>query len=499
LTIGRVQGPSLAFVVDREIERRVHVPVPRWDVTCNLKKDNIRFLAKYRNSPIETESKAISVYESALQSKIAKVISVDKTILRLPPRYPFSLGELQRECYRFYHFPPITTLAIAEKLYLQALISYPRTDSQKLPQRIGPNKILRKLLTLPSDGTLVGELLLDPKKRSLPWQGPREDPAHPAIFPTGEIPRSALSGAEQKVFNIIVRRFCNTFAPDAVLEKTVADLDIGSNEFRAEGTRVLDQGWTKYYPHFSPLSDHLGVSLTAGEEAEVGGPAIDLKYNSLPSRYSEGSLLVKMEDEKIGTKATRADTISTLLKRLYVRKIKNELVPTANGFSLVETLKSHFPDILSTEITRNLEMKLELLQSAESRDEEIVTQIMSNLRSSLKKLRKIENVGWRQWEPSSERTNVRKTLGSCPICKTGKLQIIRSRRTGKRFIGCSDFTKGCKASSPAPPKGQIRSSGSVCTSCGWPNIFFSFSRTAIRRESCANFFCISRKKKDVER
>jgi len=494
MSIGRVQGPSLAFVVDREIERMVHVPIPTWEVTCELKKNDFRFEARYRDSPIRIETKATSVYESTLASKFARVLSVDRSLVKLPPRYPFNLGDLQRECYRFFHFPPSVTLAIAERLYLQALISYPRTDSQKLPQRIRPDSILRRLTSLPPIGTLVEELISNPKKRSVPWQGPRDDPAHPAIFPTGQTPKRSLSDAEQKVFEIIVRRFCNTFAPDAILEKTVGVFDVSMNEFQAEGTRVLEVGWMKFYTYSSLIPDPLNVAPSTGEELEVDSAAIDLKFNPQPSRYSEGSLLAKMEDEKIGTKATRAETISTLIKRLYVKKTKNELVPTTNGLSMIETLRNHSPDILSTEMTRNLETKLELLQSSESTEQEIAEQILSSLRSSMKNLRKVENLDWTDLTLSSESTNLKGSLGSCPTCKTGKLQLIRSVKTGKRFIGCSNFAKGCRTSSPAPPRGQIRSTGRLCPSCGWPNIFFTFSRSTKRIESCANFFCSSRKK-----
>ncbi|MDA4112256.1 MAG: DNA topoisomerase, partial [Thaumarchaeota archaeon] len=332
----------------------------------------------------------------------------------------------------------------------------------------------------------------DPKRRSVPWQGPREDSAHPSIFPTGEIPHGKLSDQEWKVYEIIVRRFCNTFASDALLEKTVAIFDVSSSEFQSEGTRVLEQGWMRYYNYSFSTPETLNVALIVGEEFDVRGAAISTIIDPQPSRYSEGSLLAKMEGEKIGTKATRAETISTLIKRFYVKKMKNELVPSLNGISLIETLRNHSPDIVSSEMTRNLETKLNQLQSAKAIEEEIVIQIISVLRNSLKNITGIEKLDWASLSSQEERVTPRKSLGPCPTCKIGNLQLIKSRKSGKRFIGCSNFAKGCKASSPALPRGIIKSTGRSCLSCGWPVISVSFSHHSTK-ESCANFFCDSRK------
>ena len=495
LSIGRVQGPTLAFVVDREVERLANVPVPRWDIKCMLKKGNVSFEAQLRNSPIKIEARAKEIYEQCLGSKFAKVLAADKTVLKFPPRYPFNLGDLQGEAYRLFRFPPSFTLAIAEKIYLQALISYPRTDSQKLPRGIEPEKILRKLTHHPSLGQLTNKLLSDPKKRSFPWQGPSEDPAHPAIFPTGEVPKKFLSDPEKKIFELIMRRFLNTFAPDAIFEREAFSLDIACNEFRSEGGIVIDRGWIEYYPHFQTNFPSLNIPLEVGEEVLVERVNLEKKLDGPPSRYSEGSLLAKMERERIGTKATRAETISTLMKRNYVQKNRNELVPEAPGFSVIELLREQSPEILSTEMTRKLETELESLQSGKDTDQAIAGRMMASLSCTLKNLRNIDSViQFQTLQKTRTRKGPNKILGSCPKCKSGKLQLIKSRKSGKRFIGCSNYVQGCKNSSPAPPRGNIVSMGKVCSVCGWPQVRIAFSRKGMGNEACGNFFCPSRAK-----
>ncbi|MDA4129393.1 MAG: DNA topoisomerase I [Thaumarchaeota archaeon] len=493
LTMGRVQGPTLSFVVDREIQRMVHVPMPRWDVKCRLEKGGVQFEAKFKDNPIKTESKARVVYESTVAFKSGKVKFVDKSTLKFPPRYLFNLSELQRESHRLFYFSPSVTLALAEKLYLQGLISYPRTDSQKLPEKIGPEAVLKKLALLPNIGNLIAELHSDPKRRRYPWQGPLNDPAHPAIFPTGEHPLRFLSDPERKVFELIVRRFCNAFASDAILEKTRFVFDLASNEFVAEGAQILDLGWVKYYPYFPGFANSLQISLSTGDELEVKNVELEMKFNAPPVRFSEASLLLKMEDENLGTKATRAETISTLIKRFYIKKMKNELLPEKRGLFLVETLRIHSPEILSTGLTRELERKLDSLQSRSGTDRDVAEQIMKALSESLRKLRKIEIDYGIDRAPSSERSTYKRSIGHCPKCKLGELELIRSRTTGKRFIRCSNFDSGCRTSSPAPKGGMIRTTGRSCTSCGWPRIVLIFSRSTSGKESCGNYFCPSRR------
>ena len=136
------------------------------------------------------------------------------------PPFPFDLGSLQSEAYRFFGYTPMRTLNIAQRLYLDALISYPRTSSQKLPPDIGYEKILKDLAKNREYTKLAGELLAKPELK--PTEGKKQDSAHPAIYPTGKLAtKSPLVGIEKNVYNLVVRRFMAAFGEAAVLQQTV--------------------------------------------------------------------------------------------------------------------------------------------------------------------------------------------------------------------------------------------------------------------------------------
>ena len=144
LTIGRVQGPTLAFVVDREIEIRSHIPVPYWTITGEFEKDGHIVHAYYYPQKLDSLHKATLIV-NACKNQDGKVTEIKVQKITLKPPYPFNLGDLQKEAYRVFKFSPSYTLSVAEKLYLSALISYPRTSSQKLPVSINYRKIVSGL------------------------------------------------------------------------------------------------------------------------------------------------------------------------------------------------------------------------------------------------------------------------------------------------------------------------------------------------------------------
>ncbi len=491
LTIGRVQGPTLSFVVEREIEKLTHVPRPSWSVTCVLSKAGIKFSSRFLDSPIRGFKKAKEVYDAVASTGFANVKKIEKKLASIPPRYPFDLGELQRESFRLFGLSPKLTLSIAQKLYQDALTSYPRTDSQKLPERIGFSRIFQKLSLLKNYAPLISKLQSDPKMRPSPWEGPDDDPAHPAIFPTGESPKQVLTGNKSKVFDLIVRRFCNAFSPNATQERLRLIFDISSFDFETIGARLLEPGWTEYYPFGLNSTASLDISLSEGEKVKAESALLNEHYDQNPDRFTEGSLLSKMEEEEIGTKATRAETIAVLIDRKYLTKSKRELVPTETAINLIEVLRDKCPEIISVQMTRELEKKLDLIRSSKGDELSFVEDMLVSLRNALGSLQKSEirlkNLKSNGRSPGEERIQ----LSICPQCKLGRLILNTSSKTGKRFIKCTNFASGCNASSPAFPRGKITPTGDACSVCLWPMISASENNTrAIIL--CSNFFCRSR-------
>jgi hypothetical protein len=204
LSIGRVQGPTLAFVVDREMEIRKHVPEPYWTISAEFEKDGHIIKAHYYQQKISTLSQATIV--NACKDQDGRITKIEKQKITLKAPTPFNLGDLQKESYRVFRFSPSYTLSIAEKLYIAALISYPRTSSQKLPISINYKKIISGLSKISYPYTKLAPTLLE-KDHLTPNEGSKSDPAHPAIYPTGEKPKGKLDGVELKLFDLIIRKF----------------------------------------------------------------------------------------------------------------------------------------------------------------------------------------------------------------------------------------------------------------------------------------------------
>ncbi|MGI0025846.1 MAG: DNA topoisomerase, partial [Nitrososphaera sp.] len=330
-----------------------------WTVSASLAKHGEKFSADYAKASIDTLAEAGKIHFNCL-GRDATVADVAFRKVALRPPTPFNTGDLQREAYRVLRVSPGYTLAIAEKLYLQALISYPRTSSQKLPPSIGYAKIISGLSKTGSYRGLASMLL---SRRSLaPNEGKMSDPAHPAIYPTGMTPRSKLGGLEFKVYDLIVKRFLATFGDSAATMRTDVSIDIAGHEFTAHGVEVLYDGWMVLYRPYVNLERHFLPQMQKDDRLDNLGVEMQEKFTQPPRRYNQASLLAKMEQERIGTKATRADTIATLFKRNYVGSSREGIDVTDLGIAVIESMKEYVPSIISTDLTREIEEQLEEIE-----------------------------------------------------------------------------------------------------------------------------------------
>jgi DNA topoisomerase-1 len=477
LSIGRVQGPTLAFAADREREIRLHVPDPYWEITADFEKDSQKIHGAYEKPNVEVQSEAQAVVDAcAGRDGVVSKVSTAKITLRPPT--PFNIGDLQREAYRLFKISPGYTLAIAEKLYLRALISYPRTSSQKLPASINYRKILSGLA-----GSYSNASILLSRGRLAPNEGPMADPAHPAIYPTGVAAR--LSGLEFKVYDLIAKRFLATFGDPAVTERTSVTIDVSGHAFLAEGRTVLYEGWAAFYRPYASLEQATLPALAQGDALVNRQVSMEEKFTRPPWRYSQSSLLASMEQERIGTKATRADIIATLFKREYLAAEKGGIRATDLGFAVVESMRERVPAIVSTELTRSMEEQLEWVEQGGQDAASVVEFAVDRLVESLAAFRGSQAEIGRQIGGAAAQSAA--DIGRCPVCKTGGLRMIRSRATKKRFVGCSNYASGCRASAPLPQKGVVRSYGKVCR-CGWPIVWLAFGRGK-KWNICVNMQC----------
>ena len=482
LSMGRVQGPTLAFLTERETEIREFVPLPFWKVSGMFERNGKQFKAGYSKERIRFKATAERARDDC-GGKEGVATSVVRNAVQVPPPPPFDTGELQKEAYRIFGFSPSRTLQIAERLYVNALVSYPRTDSQHLPPSINYRAILKGLERLDSYSKVARGLLGCTLN---PVQGTKTDPAHPAIHPTGEVPRRHLNPPEATVFDLIARRFLAAFGPPARRELVIVRLSVEGHEFVLSGGRTLYRGWIDSYGRYANARNTSVPDVAKWDRFRVVRVGVEEKFEQGPLRYNQSSLLEKMQRENIGTKATRADIISTLVERGYVEG--DSMRVTDLGLAVIETMEKYAPAIVTTKLTREIEEKLEEVEGEARGDAELVRETVRSIAQQLVGLSANEDMVGQGIDAALTATVAASyVLGSCPVCKSGQLRIIRSRKTRKRFVGCSNYSSGCRASAPLPQKGTIRTTPKACPHCSWPVVYVMGRRIPWR--ICVNPTC----------
>ncbi len=464
LSTGRVQGPTLSFVVGREEEIGCFAPTPFWGIEAVIKHENREYQLEYSKEKIPTLAEAEKIVQDC-KGKLLEVRDIESKEVRQLPPYPFDLSSLQAEAYRHLGYTPARTLAIAERLYLEALISYPRTSSQKLPPDIGYDGILRGIKTQPDYATLSGKLLGAGHLR--PSQGPKEDPAHPAIYPTGESPKRSLLGPEAKLFDLIVRRFMATFAEPCLRLVSRMILETGPYRFLLRGSRILQPGWTEFYSPYVMEDTQELPQLDVGMQVPITRIRALEKFTQPPPRYNPSSLLKKMEEENIGTKATRAEIIEMLYRRGYVKDLRMRATPLA--IHVTQLLAKHCPLIIDPEFTARLENLMDDIRQQKTTRRLVLMGAIAHLRPvMLELMAREENLGAQLSEVVSAQRIAELTFESpCPQCSS-VLKIVRNRKSGKRFLGCTGkWEKNCSFSLPLPQFGTLTILSRKCKVCGF--------------------------------
>ncbi len=469
LSTGRVQGPTLRFLALRERSIQRFEPKPFWTLKVKIRIGKAAFMAEHGKKTFDDKQEAEAA-TAKCQVKTGEIQTVKTENLLLAPPLPFDLGALQSEAYRLFGYTPMRTSSIAQHLYLSALISYPRTSSQKLPPSIGYEAILERLARIREYTNFAGELLSKPTLK--PVEGKRFDPAHPAIYPTGKRPEKPLIGAERNVFDLVVKRFLACFAEPAMRKTVEAAIDIGGERFLVTGRETLEQGWLRFYQPYARLEDKPLPPLKQGDLVKVEKAILEEDYTKPPARYNPGSLLRKIEANEIGTKATRAGVIQTLLDRKYVQGEKT-LQVTNLGFEVTDVLRKYCPALVSVEFTRSLEEKMDAVQQGTQTKERVLQETVETLKIVTASLKENEQVIGEQLSSAIKQAELEEhVLGACPTCKTGKLTIIYSKKTGKRFAGCTNYFKGtCKTAYPLPQKGAVKPTGKTCSKCDTPTVY----------------------------
>jgi len=489
LSTGRVQGPTLKFVVNREEEIRCFTPIPFWTIEAAVTKDDQTYPLEYAKEKIPTLAEAEQVVKDCKGALLAVESAESRNIQQSPP-YPFDLSSLQSEAYRHFGYTPSRTLALAERLYLEALISYPRTSSQKLPPDIGYSEILRGISNIAQYRSLASKLSVQASLR--PTQGLEEDPAHPAVYPTGESPKRTLIQPEANLLDLIIRRFIAGFAQTSLRENSRITLKREPHTFFLRGSRILREGWIEFYKPYTSDDSHSLPDLKVGDKLPLSKIQAAQKFTEPPPRYNPSSLLRKMEEENLGTVATRAEIIEILYRRGYIKNIRIEATPLA--LKIISILNKYCPQIIDPSFTARLETSMDHIQSLQTTRSLVLSETLDYLRPiMLNLIAKEDEIGSQLAEVvASQRIAVITFDYPCPQCGL-KLSIIRSRTSGKRFIGCAGYEKGCRFTLPLPQFGALSITPTYCKLCGFQLVQ---TRTKGRRPltSCARCYSSKTKK-----
>lgn len=460
MSIGRVQGPALEMLTSLEREIAVFVPTPYWEITAQI--NGVEF-GHAKGRFLQEEEAKTALERTGKNGTVKNLEKKEQIIGTLPP---FDLTSLQVEAYRTFKFTPARTLDIAQTLYEDSLISYPRTSSQKLPPGLPLPGIIKKLGEQPAYADLARQLLDHQWIR--PAEGKKEDPAHPAIHPTGQ--REQMNEQQAKLYDLIVRRFLACFAPPTRKERTKVDVDSQGEMYGATGSRTVEKGWTEFYGPYYTAEDKELPAFSVGQSVTLEKKKNTKKETKPPGRYSEASIVSELEKKKLGTKATRAEIIETLYKRNYAEG--KSIRVTDLGLKVCAVLEKYVPEIMDENLTRQIEEEMEKVQEGTMDKQALIDEGREILVRILERWKKNEQkIGVELLGALKSTEDKERNVGPCKLCG-GTLRIIRMKM-GRQFIGCSGYPN-CRNAYPLPTGGWVATSDKPCPTCGLPSIMVRF-------------------------
>lgn len=463
LSTGRVQGPTLAILHKKERQIRQFKPTPFWQLKLKVKVGVIELDAIYQKEKIWDNDEAIAILQSC-EARMATVFDIKKHHYTQAPPVPFNTTALQSEAYRHFKYSPKQTLQIAEGLYQKGIISYPRTSSQKLPPIINYRKILEAISMLTPYTLLIPSLLN--KTPLIPTQGKLTDPAHPAVYPTSEVPDlKTLSSPQKNIYDLIICRFLSIFGKPMLRENNKVFLTVNHHLFILKGTRTIEPGWTIFYEKYFPYDERALPIFKIGQELKILALNIFRKETQPPPRYTPGTILKIMEKKNLGTRATRAQILQTLYDRQYIQG--ESIRVTHLGEVVVSVLKEFCSIISSEKLTQTFEEEMDRVYKGEKKREDVINEAQQLLTTVLHDFKKNEKqIGQKLLTGLTEPLQKQHEVGPCPQCGNN-LTLIRSKKTHLLFIGCAGYPK-CTNSYPLPHNAQIEKTGRICEKCDTP-------------------------------
>lgn len=449
LSVGRVQTPTLALIVEKEKEIKNFIPKTYWIIKLNMQKNGITF--ELKSDKIEDENEAKALYEKIKKESHAIVKKFLKQLVKEYPPHPFDTTTFLKDA-SYLGFSASNAMKLAEELYMNGCISYPRTDNTVYPP-LPFDSILKKLeKIMPSEIEEVRKM-----RRSKPVRGKKMAHDHPPIHP---VDACKLEGEHKKIYELIAKRFLATISKDATIEEKNVEMSVKNHLFRGKGVKIIEENWRKVYPYYKIKQSEI-PDMEENEKVKIVASKIKKDETKPPKRYTQGSLIVEMEKLGLGTKSTRHEIIGKLYRRNYIRG--KSIAPSPAGMAVTEALKKGAEIITKPDMTAILEKDMNEIAEGKKTFEEVVEESKKILRDAFKILEGKKDIIAKEIKEAMNKQNY---FGKCPNC--GGNLVMRKSKQGKRFIGCSNYPD-CKTTYPLPQKGIVLFEGDYCK-CGAPMI-----------------------------
>ena len=478
VSIGRVQTSLLYLIYLRDEEIQIFIPETYWNIVASLIEQKISFKAFHDLNPFKTdkEVQAKNIYQKIKNEKIAKIIQNTKSIIERRPPTPLNTTKVLVLLTKNLRISASHALQTMESLYLNKLISYPRTDSDRYKSNFDHIPYLHKFSSHSRYGKYTSDLFRE--KRFKPTNGRIDAGDHPPITPIESVEHTSLkfeTEIQKKVYDLIARHYLALFGKNAEESNAILKLLIRSEPFTSQRVTLIFDGFLEIAPFLKrPYDSEIKI---VGNEIPVKKILIDTKQTKPPPQYSDTNLLKLMERNRLGTKSTRPGIIEILIKRDLIYRNKRQYLITELGKFLIDNLKVIWLPFLKPEFTKGVEELFNDIKENKKSMNEVVTtvknvflalfdkflankpRILLKIDDFQKKNSSIINKNYGKKFPS--------TSAHCPVCKTYTMKLITPYKK-RRFLVCSD--EKCKTYLTVPKNGRIKILKSICSICGF-NVF----------------------------
>ncbi|MFW9866309.1 MAG: DNA topoisomerase [Candidatus Thorarchaeota archaeon] len=471
-SIGRVQTSALYLLYLREKEILDFIHEKYFTIDANLIAGKDIFRAHHKNNPFKKKNmeNAKQIYEKIKNEKIAIIENYNKNLVKRKPPTPLNTNKALILLTKNLKVRASTALNIMNDLYLDKIISYPRTDSDVYKSDFPHEDLIRNFKDHPDYRIYTQDLIN--KKRFVPTKGKKDAGDHPPITPliSLELRDAKLKTKLHKnVYNILARHYLALFGEDATESKQNLDLRIKDEPFQAQIVSIVDLGFLEIAPFLKPHYD-TEIQIT-GNEIPVKNIELSEKETQPPPHYTDSTLLELMEKNNLGTKSTRPTIIEIMQKRKVIYKKGRRFFISNLGIFLIENLMKVWLPFLKPSFTREVETKLEMIKEEKKEMDDVINEVKKDFLNLFDKFRinKAEFIQNAKKYKIPESEQFPLTSAKCPFCNKVPMKYISLK--GKRFFVCSD--DNCKKYLSVPKKGRIKLLEASCSICNFNFIYVS--------------------------